>query len=339
MNPVWQKQEPNSPRKTPPPSHWAGSAVSKAAKPGRLVRLAFQLRHSNVSSLASAFVFRSGGGVWHSSFMAKAPAVKWTREHFLIALNLYCKIPFGQLHKGNPIIIETAARMGRSANSLAMKLCNFASLDPVQRARGIRGLPGATKQDRAMWDEFTSHTAMLAPESEELLHDLFTKDQEKEVDFLQRDRIRFEPSKTLLAPMGATESTATVRIRRGQQFFRQAILNAYGVRCCITGISVPRLLVASHIMPWSDFPEQRLNPRNGLCLCSLHDAAFDAGLIALDDNLNVVLSKRLRSYFPQPALEQNFVPYEGRPIRLPDKLAEPAVEYISFHREKIFIRV
>jgi putative restriction endonuclease len=270
--------------------------------------------------------------------MAKAPAVKWTREHFLIALNLYCKLPFGQLHKGNPIIVEAAAKMGRTANSLAMKLCNFASLDPVQRARGIRGLPGATKQDRAMWDDFTTHTATLGPESEELLHDLFTKDQEKEVDFLQRDRVRFEPSRKLVAPTGATEGTATVRIRRGQQFFRQSILSAYGVRCCITGISVPRLLVASHIMPWSDFPEQRLNPRNGLCLCRLHDAAFDAGLIALDENLNVVLSKRLRSYFPQPALEQNFVPYEGRPIRLPDKLAEPAFEFVSFHRERVFMR-
>jgi hypothetical protein len=69
-------------------------------------------------------------------------------------LNLHCKLPFGQLHKGNPIIIEAAAKMGRTPNSLAMKLCNFASLDPVQQARGVRGLPGATKQDRAMWREF-----------------------------------------------------------------------------------------------------------------------------------------------------------------------------------------
>ena len=68
--------------------------------------------------------------------MAKAAAVKWTREHFLIALNLYCKLPFGKLHKSNRIIIETAAKMGRTPSySLALKLCNFTSLDPVQRAR------------------------------------------------------------------------------------------------------------------------------------------------------------------------------------------------------------
>src|SRR6185312_6005668 len=112
--------------------------------------------------------------------MPKAPAVPWTREHFLIALNLYCKLTFGKLHKGNPIIIETAGKMGRTPNSLAMKLCNFASLDPVQQARGIRGLPGATKQDRAMWNEFHSKVS-LEEESEQIVHDLFTNDQTKEV--------------------------------------------------------------------------------------------------------------------------------------------------------------
>jgi len=264
--------------------------------------------------------------------MAKAPAVKWTREHFLIALNLYCKLPFGKLHKGNPIIIETAAKMGRTANSLAMKLCNFAALDPVQRARGIRGLPGATKQDKAMWDEFQAHLAALGTESEQLLHDLFTHDESKEVDFLARDKIR------LVAPTGPTEMQATVKVRRGQQFFRQTVLTAYDVRCCISGINIPRLLVASHIKPWGKFPDDRLNPRNGLCLSTLHDAAFDAGLIALDEKLTIVLSKRLRSFFPQPALEQNFVPFEGKSIRLPEKVAEPEPEFLRFHREQIFLK-
>ncbi len=148
--------------------------------------------------------------------------------------------------------------------------------------------------------------------------------------------MRLEPSNRLIAPSGPTEASATVKVRRGQQFFRQSILNAYGIRCCISGINAPRLLVASHIKPWRDFPADRLNPRNGLCLSSLHDAAFDSGLITLDGNLRVVLSKRLRSYFPQPALEQSFVPFEGQPIRLPDQLAEPDAEFLSFHRREIF---
>src|SRR5688572_27592289 len=161
--------------------------------------------------------------------MAKSPSVLWTREHFLIALNVYCKLPFGKLHRGNPLIIEVARKMGRTPSSLAMKLGNFASLDPVQRARGIRGLPGATKQDREMWDEFQRNLAVLGPESEQLLHDLFTQDDSREIDFLERDKVRLERPREIVIPTSPTEATATVRVRRGQQFFCQCILNAYGV--------------------------------------------------------------------------------------------------------------
>jgi hypothetical protein len=268
--------------------------------------------------------------------MAKAANVKWTREHFLIALNVYRKLPFGKLDRKNHLIIDVAGKLGRTPSSLAMKLVNFASLDPIQQARGIRGLSGATKTDRNMWDEFQSHLETLGPESEQLLHDLFTADNNREVDFLHRDKVRLEPSSIVTAPSGPTESAATVKVRRGQQFFRQSILNAYGVRCCISGINVPRMLVASHIKPWRDFPKDRLNAKNGLCLSSIHDAAFDSGLITLDDAFKVVLSKQLRSYFPQPSLEQNFVQFEGRPIRMPDMIAEPDAEFLSFHRDRVF---
>lgn len=265
----------------------------------------------------------------------KATSVKWTREHFLIALNLYCKLPFGKLHKSNPLIKEVAEKMERTPSSLSMKLCNFASLDPVLTARGVKGLAGATKQDRAMWAEFQGNMSGLAPESEELLHDLFTSDATTEVDFLERDRVRLVPSARAL-PTGPTEKLSTVRLRRGQQFFRQSVLNAYGVRCCITGISVPRLLIASHIRPWSDFPDDRLNPCNGLYLSNLHDAAFDSGLITLDSDRRLVLSKRLKTHLPSPALEQNFFAYEGMVVRKPEQLSEPSPEFLEHHREKIF---
>jgi putative restriction endonuclease len=198
-------------------------------------------------------------------------------------------------------------------------------------------LGGATKLDREMWTEFQDRIGSIGPESEQMLHDLFTKDNDSEVDFLERNKVRLEPAPNRASPSGPTESTATIKTRRGQQFFRQSVLNAYGIQCCISGINVPRLLVASHIKPWRDFPNDRLNPRNGLCLSSLHDAAFDAGLITLDERLNVVLSKRLKSYFPQPTLEHSFVPFAGQPIRLPEKLAEPDPEFLCLHREKIFM--
>jgi putative restriction endonuclease len=271
--------------------------------------------------------------------MAKAPAVKWTREHFLIALNLYCKIKFGKLHKGNPLIIEVAAKMGRTASSLAMKLCNFASLDPVIKAQGKKGLPGATPQDRKVWDAFHRDLATLGPTSEQLVHDLFTRDDDREVDFLQENRVSVEPTSKLIAPIGPTESTAMVKVRRGQQFFRQSVLASYAISCCITGIAIPQMLVASHIKPWRNCTDsERVNPRNGFCLSSLHDAAFDSLLITVDEKLRVVLSKELKSYFPQPTLEENFAPFEGQTIRLPSKLADPDPIFLVHHRQQFAAR-
>lgn len=266
--------------------------------------------------------------------MANALRVKWTREHYLVALNVYCKLPFGQLHKGNRLIVDIAKKMGRTPSSLAMKLCNFAALDPIQRARGIKGLSGASKLDQIMWDEFQNNFGPLGTESEQVLHDMFTSDDQLEVDLLKGNAIRLESADFPKAPIGATETTAKVKVRRGQNFFRQVILNAYGKSCCVSGINVPDLLVASHIKPWSEFPSERLNPRNGLCLSSIHDAAFDIGLISIDEHMRVTLSKKLKGFFPQTALEQNFVPFEGKELRMPDKVAEPSQAFLAYHRKK-----
>jgi putative restriction endonuclease len=101
-------------------------------------------------------------------------------------------------------------------------------------------------------------------------------------------------------------------------------------------MGVRELLVASHILPWGKFPTERLNPQNGLCLSRLHDAAFDCGLIAFDGENRLLLSHALRRHFPQPALEQNFSVYEGRPFTSPAEVPEPKGEFLRYHREEIF---
>jgi putative restriction endonuclease len=186
-----------------------------------------------------------------------------------------------------------------------------------------------------MWDEFQQDLSDLGPTSEKLLHDLMTKDEEVEVDLLRPEGLRLERVKIAVTP-GETEIHAMVKVRRGQHFFRQSVLSAYGVCCCISGINLPELLVASHIKPWGEFPKERLDPSNGLCLSNLHDRAFDSGLITVDKEFKVVLSKRLRDHFTQPALEQNFAPFDRTMIRLPEKLAQPSEDYLRYHRERIF---
>lgn len=88
----------------------------------------------------------------------------------------------------------------------------------------------------------------------------------------------------------------TIQARVNQQFFRDAVLSSYQQSCCITGINIPSLLVASHIKPWckSDPRTERTNPRNGLCLNGLHDRAFDQGLITVLPDYTVRVSSKLQ---------------------------------------------
>jgi putative restriction endonuclease len=124
-------------------------------------------------------------------------------------------------------------------------------------------------------------------------------------------------------------------VRLAQGLFRRAVLSAYDSACCVTGNPVPELLIAAHIIPWSESPRERLNPRNGLCLSRLHEAAFDRGLFTLDAEMRVVLSSELKDYLPNEALKAEFARYEGRQIRRPQKLA-PNEAFLHAHREGVF---
>lgn len=66
-------------------------------------------------------------------------------------------------------------------------------------------------------------------------------------------------------------------------------IDIYEYRCCLTGIEVPEVLRASHIIPWSGSKNTCLNPENGLCLSASYDAAFDKHLITFDEDYRLVL--------------------------------------------------
>src|SRR5271165_4006506 len=102
-----------------------------------------------------------------------ATGKRWTRDELLVALNLYHKLTFGQLHARQSAIVALAQKLGRGANSLAMKLSNFASLDPALKLRGIKGLAGASALDRTVWEEFHADLNEAVPASEEALRELF----------------------------------------------------------------------------------------------------------------------------------------------------------------------
>ena len=254
----------------------------------------------------------------------------WTRHELLIVLNVYHKLRFGLMHKANPTIIKLAEKLERTASSVAMKFCNLAALDPALKLRGIKGLSGASRLDEDMWNEFHANLEEAVPSSEEALRKLMKAGPESEIEVLPKQGIRI----TKPPPSGPTTTTGSVNIRLGQDYFRNAVLNNFGGHCGVTSLSIRELLIASHILPWSTHASERLNVRNGLCLSRLHDAAFDRYLISFDDNLRLLLSKRLRDEMSQRAVKENFAAYQGQVLDLPDDSVLPDLAFIAAHRAK-----
>jgi putative restriction endonuclease len=230
----------------------------------------------------------------------------WSRDEHILAFNLYSQIPFGTIHDRNPKIRELAGLLGRTDGAVSRKLANFARLDPFLQQRGIKGLRHGAKGEEEVWNEFTRNPEALAFESEKLLAERAGKTVE--------DVARIETDD--LPPPGK-ERDAIVRVRVNQNFFRRRVLSAYGFQCCVTGLSVRRLLVASHIMPWAIDHKNRLNPRNGLCLNALHDRAFECGLMWVEENFVLRFSSRLLDRAESDASAQWITGFEGGRLILP----------------------
>lgn len=258
-------------------------------------------------------------------------AMRWTRDHLLVALNLYTKLPFGRFDKSNTLVVEIAKRLQRTPSSLAMKLSNFASLDPFHIARGVKGLQNVSILDRNMWTQFSEQRNELAPESEIIFRRLFTDEDVDDVEVIHGKGVVIT---TEHAPQGPTEFIASTRVRRGQQFFRQAVLNCFENRCGVTGIAFRSWLVASHIDPWSMNESERLNPNNGLCLSRLHDIAFEKGLTTFDEDYRLVASQALCDHFTNEAVRMHFQQYVGRRLLFSAALPPPSADLLARHRER-----
>jgi putative restriction endonuclease len=245
----------------------------------------------------------------------------WTRDELILANNLYCKIPFGKMHRGNRQVIELSNLIGRTPGAVARKLGNFASFDPTLKARGIKGLTNAGKLDGQIWNEFYNNWDEAIIQSE-----MFLASTERTTIEVLND-VSIEN-----LPKGESKERV-VETRVNQNIFRKIVLATYNNKCCITGISNTELLVASHIVPWSKDENNRLNPMNGLCLNALHDKAFDRGLITISsEDYSIVISSKLKPKKEEPNIREYFLKYEGAKINLPDKFL-PSREFLKIHND------
>jgi putative restriction endonuclease len=242
-------------------------------------------------------------------------------------------MPFGKMHSKNPEIIKNAKLINRTPSALAMKLTNIASLDPTITSSGRSGLTGASNADRAMWNEMKKdwNSFVIEIAQAECNYGANTDEikstktaitipvNEIEIDYTGKNKL------------------AEINTRIGQSFFRKSVISAYNARCCISGLSVPQLLIASHIVPWSLDDKNRLNPCNGLCLSAIHDKAFDLGIITLTDNFVIKVAE---GYLSETSTNDRFfsttiIGYDGKSINLPEKFV-PEPEFLHYHQNQIF---
>ncbi len=249
----------------------------------------------------------------------------WNKEQLIVALNLYWKIPYNKISgSSNQLISNIAPLIKRTPAALAYKLMNFTSLDAEKQKIGNKGKSAASASDKEVWNEYFGQWEKLAFDSSIIL----SKVQNKSIEQLTEIEPEYEFKQ-------GREKERIVKTRINQSDFRQRILASYNERCCITGISITSLLVASHIIPWSKNEVERLNPKNGICLNNIHDKAFDKGLISISTDYRIILSETILQKKKEVNIQKYFIEYENQSIILPDRFL-PSQEFLEYHNKNIF---
>lgn len=251
----------------------------------------------------------------------------WTRDEMILVLGLYLRTPFGKMHHSNPEVIKMANLIGRTPSAVAMRLGNYASLDPLLQSRGVVGLPGGQDTCRPYWQEFENNRDALLFECEKILAGYENTTLEVKYKSILED-----------IPEGMVGKTReqVVQSRVNQSFFRDIVLANYNGRCALTGIDIPELLVASHVIPWRDNVRERLNPRNGICLSSLYDRAFDQGLISFSEDFHVLFSGRIRSSVGKDYYDKYFATIKDSTLAVEGLKYPVDPRFLEWHRDCVF---
>lgn len=243
----------------------------------------------------------------------------WTREQLILAFELYCRIPFQRTKATVPRVKELAELLHRTPASMARKLGNFGAFDPQLAARNISGLTHGSKLDRAVWDEFHQDWNALVLRAHSIRQGLEPSEPQQPV---------FTP------PQGPSERVATVKQRLHQAFFRDAVLSSYNARCCVTGLPIPECLVAGHIIPWSVDERRRADPTNGVCLSATFDCLFDCGMVTINDDMTLRVSRSIRESADR-AVADLIAKRDGQAL-IPPVRFHPDPACLQWHREHVF---
>lgn len=248
----------------------------------------------------------------------------WSWDETYMAFVLYQVLAPKDQDDKNGDVKALAAAIGRTPDAVAKKIANIAAHDEQRVALGKKGLTHGSKKDAEIWERYKAEGDSLIDEAIDLLDAAVRGDVEtgEELGYLVahlpegRDRI------------------VMARTRVNQQYFRNTLLENYGHQCCVTGLRVDQLLVASHIKPWSDADpaSERHAADNGLLLNAFHDRAFDKGLITIDEGYHIIVSRKVKK---DDATKRWLFDFEGQTIQMPRR-CRPRREFIEYHNDVVF---
>ncbi|MDR2106629.1 MAG: HNH endonuclease [Coriobacteriales bacterium] len=249
----------------------------------------------------------------------------WTEEETMMAFALYFILPSGSWDKKNPDIIALANHISRTPDAVVFKLGNISSFDKNRIGQGLVGLKNASRLDKEIWEWY-------AERGDDLIDEATTRLKNAFMDKPSWGSITYA---FLSIPEGTDKDVSKAQ-RVNQQYFRNTLLKNYDAKCCMTGLDIDSLLIASHIKPWSvsDPRTERLAPSNGLLLNALHDRAFDKGLITIDRQYRIRVSPKLKE---SEINREWLLRFNGESIQIPD-IYPPALGFIEYHNDMVFRR-
>lgn len=246
--------------------------------------------------------------------------ITWTREEAIAAFALYCITPSRKMRVNNPMLLQAAEKIHHSIDSLVMYLRNFLYLDENTPEVGCTN---TSQLQQKIYEEFKHDWFTLSCMAEEYLgFELFSDD----------NTIPIAGAKPI------SSLTERSRTNKERSIFRTEVFTAYDGKCCITGIDIPELLIASHIKDFSKSPKfQRIAPTNGLLLNSFHDALFDKGFITVRPDYTIQVSNHIKQHVnTENAFARKWIlELDGCGIALPEKF-KPDKDCLSWHNTHKF---
>ena len=240
----------------------------------------------------------------------------WSEEELFAAFNLYCKIPVDEILVSNTSLKSFAESLNKPIKEVVSRFMNFSKFDIVRKSLQAEDLE---EKSRLVRNEFEKDWERAALRSEILL--------------TKFERLSKKGHKGF--PTGR-ERNSLVRTRINQDFFRQSVLASYRNSCCISGLKNIELLNASHIVPWAVDEKNRLNPHNGLCLNTLHDRAFDRGLMTVTPEFRVKVSKAISQNADSKTIQEFFLRFQNSKIALPQRFLPERV-FLDYHNKNVYV--